>query len=208
VVPIDREQGSRLLASFGFAVTGLLDALDRGRNMKVHVVCGIRVAMVGSGVSLGPIDRLALASCVVLVIGAEAFNTAIEAMVDLASRSFHPLARAAKDASAGAVLVLAAGSMLILALVLEADWPSIARQSEAIRRQVAAGLPLAACAGLLVARFGRPAALDLALGLGGCALLAALASWTASVAFTVLAGLLFGLCAAVAVRRRRAQVLR
>jgi len=116
---------SRFFASFGHAAAGLLDALQAGRNMKVQVVSGILVALVGGGVSLGAVEKLALAACVALVVAAEAFNTAIEAVVDLASSQQHPLARVAKDAAAGAVLVLAAGSVLVLVLVLDADWPSI-----------------------------------------------------------------------------------
>jgi len=193
---------SRFFASFGHAAAGLLDALQAGRNMKVQVVSGILVALVGGGVSLGAVEKLALAACVALVVAAEAFNTAIEAVVDLASSQQHPLARVAKDAAAGAVLVLAAGSVLVLVLVLDADWPSISRQTVAIRRQLYFGVPLAASAALLVARYRRPLALDVALAALGCGLIVVLASWTASIAFSVMGLALFGLCATAAMRRR------
>ena len=192
----------RFLASFAHAAAGLLDGLEHGRNMKLQVVCGILVALVGGGVPLGVMEKLSLAACVVLVIAAEAFNTAIEAAVDLAVSAVHPLAKVAKDAAAGAVLVLAAGSVLVLALVLDADWPSIARQGEAIRRQVVFGVPLASCAAMLVARWRRPILLDIALALAGCALISLLASWTASVAFSAMGASLFALCVAAAMRRR------
>ena len=103
------------------------------------------------------------------------------------------------------MLVLSVGSALVLALVLDASWPSIAQQTEAIRRQVAAGAPFAACASLLVARFPRPAAVDGAAAAIGCALLVALASFSTSAAFTALGALLFALCGAVALRRRLSQ---
>ena len=48
---------------------------------------------------------------------AEAINTAIEFLVDLASPEAHPLAGKAKDAAAGAVLVAAIGAALIGGLV-------------------------------------------------------------------------------------------
>jgi len=54
----------------------------------------------------------------IMVIMAEMFNSALEAVVDLATREFAPLARIAKDISAGAVLVSAIGALVIGCLIL------------------------------------------------------------------------------------------
>ena len=43
--------------------------------------------------------------CMALVLTAEALNTAIEYLTDLASPEFHPLAGKAKDVAAGSVLI-------------------------------------------------------------------------------------------------------
>ncbi|WP_276665077.1 diacylglycerol kinase family protein [Sharpea azabuensis] len=48
-----------------------------------------------------------------LVISLELVNTAIEAVVDLASPDYHELAKLAKDAAAGAVLVSAIVAAII-----------------------------------------------------------------------------------------------
>jgi diacylglycerol kinase (ATP) len=48
-----------------------------------------------------------------IVIGAEGANTAIEAVVDLVSPSYHPLAKIAKDVAAGTVLLAALGAVVI-----------------------------------------------------------------------------------------------
>jgi len=49
---------------------------------------------------------------------AEFLNTALEAVVDLASPSHHPLAAVGKDVGAAAVLVAALASILIGGLIL------------------------------------------------------------------------------------------
>jgi diacylglycerol kinase (ATP) len=49
---------------------------------------------------------------------AEALNTAFEFLTDVASPAFHPLAGKAKDVAAGAVLLSAAGSVVIGLLVI------------------------------------------------------------------------------------------
>jgi hypothetical protein len=51
------------------------------------------------------------------VVAAEVANTALESLVDLAARGWDERARAAKDAGAGAVLVLAAGAVAVLVAV-------------------------------------------------------------------------------------------
>ena len=53
-----------------------------------------------------------------MVFCAEFLNTAIEAVVDLASPEFHPLAKIGKDVGAAAVLVAALAAVLIGLLIL------------------------------------------------------------------------------------------
>ena len=195
-----------VVASFGHAIGGLLEAVARGRTMKIQLVCALLVALVGSGLVLGLPERLALLVCVGAVLAAEAFNTALEATVDLVTAEFHEKARLAKDAAAGAVLVLALVAALVLLAVLVDHAPAMPGQAGAIARQLAAGVPLAVCAGLLLGRFDRGRAADLGLALAGLALLGLLATWTTSAAFTLLAALIFGTCVAVAARRKPAGV--
>jgi diacylglycerol kinase len=53
-----------------------------------------------------------------MVFTAEFINTAIEAVVDLASPVNHPLAKVGKDVGAGAVLVAALAAALVGLLIL------------------------------------------------------------------------------------------
>jgi diacylglycerol kinase (ATP) len=81
--------------------------------MRLHLLAGVAVGLVGTELPLPLASRLALHLCTALVIGAEAFNSALEALVDLQTVEIHPEARRAKDAAAGAVLVLAIGAVLV-----------------------------------------------------------------------------------------------
>lgn len=60
----------------------------------------------------------AIVACIVSVLVLEMLNTAIEAVVDLVTEEYHPLARIAKDVAAGAVLVASLGAALIGAVTL------------------------------------------------------------------------------------------
>jgi diacylglycerol kinase len=76
------------------------------------------VIMVGLWVGLEPLDWAIIVLTIAMVFTAEFINTAIEAVVDLASPVQHPLAKVGKDVGAGAVLVAALSGIVIGLLVL------------------------------------------------------------------------------------------
>ncbi len=145
---------SPFLASFGHALRGLLEVAARERTMKVHVLAGTAVGLVGSAVVLPLASRLALVVAVALVVGAELANSAIEAAVDLVTRDHRDEARRAKDAAAGGVLALSVGAVVVAAAVFGDD-PDAFRQ--ALERD---GLHAVLAAGALGLEgwllFGRP----------------------------------------------------
>ncbi|HUK66195.1 MAG TPA: diacylglycerol kinase family protein, partial [Anaeromyxobacteraceae bacterium] len=100
-------EGRAFLRSLGHAWDGVVETAHQQRNMRIHLVAGLLVSLLGSGVPLGFGARLALLLCTFLVLSAEVANSALEAMVDLVSPQHHESARVAKDAGAGGVLVLA-----------------------------------------------------------------------------------------------------
>ena len=71
------------------------------------------VILVGIWLHLPPRDWAVLALTIGVVLAVEVGNTAIEALVDLASPDTHPLAKVAKDAAAGAVLILALAAVVV-----------------------------------------------------------------------------------------------
>jgi diacylglycerol kinase (ATP) len=111
--------------SLGHAWDGLVDAVRDQRNMRIHVVAGILAGTFAAQVPMPAAERGLIVLCVALVIAAEALNTSLEALVDLASPHRTERARIAKDAAAGAVLALAAASVALFALVAAARWDAL-----------------------------------------------------------------------------------
>jgi len=105
------------LRSFGHAFRGLKILLQTQHNARIHAVATLLVVAAGAlfGISLAEWALVALAVAAVWM--AEALNSAIEFLVDLASPDFHPLAAKAKDLAAGAVLAAAIGALVVGVLV-------------------------------------------------------------------------------------------
>lgn len=115
----DKSQGKRfsLGNAFRCATCGLVHVLKTQRNMKIHLAFAITAVVLGNVVRIEPWAWTAIAVCIVLVFAFECMNTALEAIVDLVSPEYSELAKHAKDCAAGAVLVCAAGSIVVAALV-------------------------------------------------------------------------------------------
>ena len=106
-----------ILESFNHAAEGIIHALRTQRNLWIHftVAALVLVAAVGFGVT--KIELITLLIAITFVLVAELVNTAIEAAVDVASTSFDPMAKLAKDIAAGAVLVAALNAVAVGYLV-------------------------------------------------------------------------------------------
>ncbi|SHF48412.1 diacylglycerol kinase family protein [Desulforamulus putei] len=110
------------IRSFGYALAGILYAFRTQRNMKVHFAAAISVVTVGLFLRLSPSEWVDVIFAIIFVLAAECINTAVEAAVDVSSPHKHPLAKAAKDCAAGAVLLAAINSLLVAYFIL---WPKI-----------------------------------------------------------------------------------
>lgn len=99
--------------TFRDAWSGIASSLKSERNLKVHFAAAVIVIIAGVCFRLPLRDLALLLAIIALVITAELINTALEAAVDLVTPEWHRLAKAAKDAAAGAVLVAAAFAVLI-----------------------------------------------------------------------------------------------
>ena len=114
---VPRRAASRL-ASFRYAFAGWWYMLRTQRNAWIHAVISTGVFVVGLWLGLGRLEWAILLLVVALVWMAEFVNTALEAVVDLASPDLHPLAKVGKDVAAAAVLVAAVTAVLVGLLVL------------------------------------------------------------------------------------------
>lgn len=86
-------------------------------NARIHVVAAFIVVVLGWRLQVSRGEWLALVLAMGLVMAAEALNTALELVVDLASPEWHPLARDAKDVAAAAVLITSASAAVVGLLV-------------------------------------------------------------------------------------------
>jgi diacylglycerol kinase len=104
--------------AFGHAFRGWWYVLKTQQNAWVHALVATLVFLVGLWLDLPPRDWAVLVITIAMVFMAEFVNTAIEAVVDLASPVHHPLAKVGKDVGAGAVLIAALAAALIGLLIL------------------------------------------------------------------------------------------
>jgi diacylglycerol kinase len=103
----------RVVRSFGFATAGIMTLVLTQPNARVHLVLGAGAASLAFWLGVSALEWALLTLTVGLVLVAEAVNTAIEAAVDIASPSIHPLARQAKDIAAGGVLISAITAVIV-----------------------------------------------------------------------------------------------
>ena len=106
------------IQSFHYAFHGWGYVLKTQHNAWIHSLITSLVILLGLWLGLPARDWAILVLTIAMVFMAEFINTAIEALVDLASPAHHPLARVGKDVGAAAVLVAALAAILIGLLVL------------------------------------------------------------------------------------------
>lgn len=104
--------------SFHYAFAGCWHVLRTQRNAWIHFLLSVAAIVAGIVVRLGRIEWAIIVLTIALVWLAEFINTALEAVVDLASPDLHPLAKVSKDVSAGAVLVAAVAAAIVGLLIL------------------------------------------------------------------------------------------
>lgn len=107
----------RVARSFIYAFRGVGELLRTQTNARLHLVATIVVVGAGFGFEITRAEWLAVIGAIGLVWTAEGVNTAIEAVVDLASPESHPLAARGKDVAAGAVLLSALAALAIGGIV-------------------------------------------------------------------------------------------
>lgn len=96
----------RFVKSFGHAIDGIKALVKNEANFRIHLFIGALVIVFAFYFNLNPYEWCILLICIGLVLMAEAFNTAIEHLIDLISPEIHPLAKSAKDVAAAAVLLI------------------------------------------------------------------------------------------------------
>lgn len=120
--PPDREtprsrRTPRILQSLNWAFEGVIHVLRTQRNMRIHFAVATAVLILAFSYGVTKLELMALLVAISFVLIAEMVNTAIEATIDIATTSFDPLAKVAKDIAAGAVLIAAVNAIVVGYLV-------------------------------------------------------------------------------------------
>ena len=86
--------------------------------MRIHFVLAILIFAAAAWLKIAKVEWLILILTITMVLGAEIMNSAVEYLVDLSTLEYHHLAKAAKDAAAGAVLVTAIAAVIVGLIIL------------------------------------------------------------------------------------------
>src|SRR5690242_6576151 len=116
-----------VIESFNFAIEGVIHVLRTQRNMRIHFVIAVAVILTAVAVGVSKLELIALLLSISFVLIAEMINTAIEGAIDVATTSFDPMAKLAKDIAAGAVLIATIDALAIGYLVFSGQ---VANRSE------------------------------------------------------------------------------
>lgn len=96
----------RFVKSLKHALDGLMALVKKEANFRIHLFMAFLVICLALLFKVEAQESCLLYICIGMVLCAEAFNTALEHLVDLASPEIHPLAKSAKDIAAAAVLLI------------------------------------------------------------------------------------------------------
>ena len=99
--------------SFRHALRGVRFMLQTQHNAWIHALATVVAVSAGVALQISRPEWLALTLAIAAVWTAEALNTAFEALCDVAMPEYHPQVEQAKDLAAGAVLISAAGAVVI-----------------------------------------------------------------------------------------------
>lgn len=103
----------KFLNSFTYPIKGLQYAYRNEQNLAVDVGIALIVLIFGFIFKITITEWALLVLTIGLVISCELINTAIEAVVDLVTEEYHPLAKVAKDTSAAAVFIFAIVAVIV-----------------------------------------------------------------------------------------------
>lgn len=103
--------------SFKAAINGTLHTIRTQPNARIELAALVVVMLAAAYFRVSPLEWAVLALTIFVVLALECVNTAIEAVVDLVSPTYHPLAGVAKDAAAGAMVFAVIASLCVAAAI-------------------------------------------------------------------------------------------
>lgn len=110
---MERFSIKKRVKSFTYAGRGLKSFIGKEHNAWIHSIITILVIILGFTLHISISEWIAITICVGVVLSAEAFNTAIERLVNLVSPEHNEIAGDVKDIAAGAVLITAIAAAIV-----------------------------------------------------------------------------------------------
>jgi len=114
---VSTRRSPTIFDSFNYAFEGIIHVLRTQRNLRIHFAIAVLVLVLALVVNVTKMELIVLLLSIAFVLIAEMLNTAIEAAIDIATTSFDPMAKLAKDIAAGAVLIAAVNALAVGYLV-------------------------------------------------------------------------------------------
>ncbi len=105
------------MKAFYYAISGLMYALRREYNLRIHAGSAAAVCIAGFLLRISTTEWLLVIASVAAVIAAELFNTAVEVLCNHVTPEYHPAIKHVKDISAAAVLVVSASAAITGAII-------------------------------------------------------------------------------------------
>ena len=111
---MQRDKGiKRITNSFKYAFNGFIDTYRTEQSVWIYIPVSLLVILMGFYFKISTMEWLVIVLVLGIILSLELVNTALEAVVDLATDKYHPLAKKAKDTVAAAVLVFAITAVII-----------------------------------------------------------------------------------------------
>jgi diacylglycerol kinase (ATP) len=114
---VNTRRAPSLIDSFNYAFEGIIHVLRTQRNLRIHFAIAFVVIITALIVNVTKLELIVLLISIAFVLIAEMINTAVEAAIDIATTSFDPMAKLAKDIAAGAVLIASVNAIAVGYLV-------------------------------------------------------------------------------------------
>lgn len=103
--------------SFINAFAGLKWAITTQPNFRIHITLAIVALIGGTYLGVSNVEMTILVFTIVLGLAGEMINTAIESITDLVTSEWKKEAKIAKDVSAGMMLLIAIGAVIVASFI-------------------------------------------------------------------------------------------
>lgn len=106
------------LASLSYALAGWLYMLRRQKNTRLQTFASIAIIAFALWLQIDLVRWAILILTITMVWMAEFMNAAVEAVINMVSPDYHPMAKVGKDVAAAAVLLGVVASVIVGLLIL------------------------------------------------------------------------------------------